>query len=336
MMKKVTFAVCGFGHIGKRHAQMVDRHEFGELRAIIDVDPNKLQEAKKLYPSIQTFLKLEDYINNQKCDVGIIATPNYLHTPQAELLLKENHHVVIEKPMGIDSESCNTLASDYPNNYIFCVMQNRYSPPAKWLKSIIDQNILGEIYMVQINCFWNRDQRYYTPQSWRGSKAFDGGVLYTQFSHFIDMMYWIFGDIENIQTKLYNNNHSGITEFEDSGFSSFEFISGGSGTLNFSTSVYDKNFESSITIIAQNGTIKIGGQYMDEVSYGHIKDYIMPKLEKTQDANDYGHYKGSANNHDKVIDNVINTLNGLEKPHTSAIEGAKVVEIIERIYNTNS
>lgn len=333
-MKKRTFAVCGFGHIGKRHAQMVDRHEFGELSAIIDNDPNKLEDAKIIYPKIQTYLKLEDFINNQKSDVGIIATPNYLHTSQAEIFLKNNHHVVVEKPMGIDSESTNALANNYNSNYIFCVMQNRYSPPAKWMKNIVDKGVLGDIYMVQINCFWNRDERYYTPQTWRGSKEYDGGVLYTQFSHFIDMMYWLFGDIKSIQTKLYNNNHIGITEFADSGFSSFEFVKGGSGTLNFSTSVYDKNFESSVTIIAENATIKIGGQYMDEVTYCHIKNYQLPELEKTQEANDYGHYKGSANNHDKVIDNVVNTLNGLEKPHTSATEGAKVVEIIERIYNS--
>lgn len=105
-------------------------------------------------------------------------------------------------------------------------MQNRYSPPAKWMKNIVDKGVLGDIYMVQINCFWNRDERYYTPQTWRGSKEYDGGVLYTQFSHFIDMMYWLFGDIKSIQTKLYNNNHIGITEFADSGFSSFEFVKG--------------------------------------------------------------------------------------------------------------
>ena len=301
---------------------------------LIDNDPNKLEDAKIIYPKIQTYLKLEDFINNQKSDVGIIATPNYLHTSQAEIFLQNNHHVVVEKPMGIDPKSCYRLANSYANNYIFCVMQNRYSPPAKWIKSIVDKGILGDIYMVQINCFWNRDERYYTPQTWRGSKEFDGGVLYTQFSHFIDIVYWLFGDVKNVQTKLYNNNHTNITEFEDSGFSNFDFINGGNGTLNFSTSVYDKNFESSITIIADNGTIKIGGQYMDEVTYCHIKDYQLSVLEKTQEANDYGHYKGSANNHDKVIDNVINTLNGLEKPHTSAAEGAKVVEIIERIYNS--
>jgi predicted dehydrogenase len=195
---------------------------------------------------------------------------------------------------------------------------------------------LGDLYTIQINCFWNRDQRYYTPGNWRGSKQQDGGVLYTQFSHFIDMMYWLFGDIHNIHTKLYNNNHQQLTEFEDSGIVSFEFVKGGAGTINFSTSVFDTNFESSIVVIAQNGTIKIGGQYMDKVSYCHIKDYTMPNLQNTQEANDYGHYKGSANNHDKVIDNVIRTLNGLEKPHTSAKEGAKVVQIIELIYNSTT
>lgn len=331
-MKNISFAICGFGHIGKRHAEMVHRHEYGQLAAIIDSDEEKCKQAKEKYPEANVYNKIELYIQDQKCDVGIIATPNYLHIPQADLFLRENHHVVIEKPMGIRFSDCVALNKNHHDKHIFCVMQNRYSPPAKLLKSMLEKGVLGNIYIVQIQCFWNRDERYYQPGNWRGSLEKDGGVLYTQFSHFIDMMYWLFGDIRNIKTRLYNHNHQSCTEFDDSGVATFDLEKGGSGSLHFSTSIYDTNFESSITIIAEKGTIKIGGQYMDEVSYCHVQDFVLPPLEKTKEANDYGLYKGSANNHDQVIRNVIATLNGIEKPHTSAQEGAKVVEIIERIY----
>jgi len=160
----------------------------------------------------------------------------------------------------------------------------------------------------------------------------DGGTLFTQFSHFIDILYWLFGDIKNIQAKFNDFNHTGLTEFEDSGFVNFNFANGGMGSINYSTAVWDSNLESSITIIGSKGSVKVGGQYMDKVEYCHIKDYTLPKLEPTNPANDYGAYKGSANNHHHIIENVIDTLKNRTTITTNAMEGLKVVDIIERIY----
>jgi predicted dehydrogenase len=213
-------------------------------------------------------------------------------------------------------------------------MQNRYSPPSTWIKKVIEDKILGEIYLVQLNCYWNRDDRYYTKGSWHGNKNLDGGTLFTQFSHFIDIVYWLFGDIDNIKSKFFNFNHAHLTEFEDSGFITFDFIKGGNGILNYSTSVWDKNLESSMTIIAEKGTVKIGGQYMDKVEYCHIDGYTLPVLPPTNPGNDYGAYKGSAQNHNYIIDNVVNVLNKKANITTNALEGMKVVDIIERIYNS--
>jgi predicted dehydrogenase len=221
------------------------------------------------------------------------------------------------------------------HRHVFVVMQNRYSPPSVWAKNMIDTGKLGRIYMVQLNCYWNRDERYYKQDNWHGTKDIDGGTLFTQFSHFIDIMYWLFGDIKNISVKLHSFNHQQLTEFEDSGTVSFDFVNGGVGTLQFSTSVWDKNFESSMTIIAQNGTIKIGGQYMEKVEYCHVKDYTLPELAATSLGNDYGDYKGSAQNHHYVIKNVVDVLKGRGTISTNALEGLKVVDIIERIYQQN-
>ncbi len=156
--------------------------------------------------------------------------------------------------------------------------------------------------------------------------------MFTQFSHFIDILYWLFGDIENIQTRLHSFNHKDLTAFEDSGLVTFDIMNGGVGSINFSTSIWDKNMESSITIIAENGSIKIGGQYMDKVEYCHIKDYRLPPLSATNPGNDYGAYKGSAANHSYVIENVIDVIRSRSPITTNALEGLKVVDIIERIY----
>jgi predicted dehydrogenase len=242
--------------------------------------------------------------------------------------------VVVEKPMALTKADCEKViySALHHHKTVFCVMQNRYSPPSVWLKEVIQSKTLGDIYMVQLNCYWNRDDRYYKKDNWKGTQHLDGGTLFTQFSHWIDIMYWLFGDIKNIQAKFADFNHQHSTDFEDSGFVSFDFINGGMGSINYSTAVWDKNLESSLTIIGSNGSIKVGGQYMDQVDVCHIKDYIMPELKQTNPANDYGAYKGSANNHHNVIENVIETIKGNNRITTNALEGLKVVEIIERIY----
>jgi len=237
--------------------------------------------------------------------------------------------------MALHKSDCENIIYKALQNHrqVFCVMQNRYSPPAVWVKDVVDKKIIGEVFMVQLNCYWNRDERYYKNGGWKGTQHLDGGTLFTQFSHWIDLLYWLFGDIKNIQAKFQDFKHENLTEFEDSGFISFDFVNGGMGSINYSTAVWDKNLESSITIIGSKGSVKIGGQYMDEVEYCHIQDYILPKLDATAPANDYGAYKGSANNHHFLIQNVIDTLSGKTTITTNALEGLKVVDMIERIYS---
>jgi predicted dehydrogenase len=241
----------------------------------------------------------------------------------------------VEKPMALHKSDCENLLFKALQNHkhVFCVMQNRYSPPAVWIKEVVEKKIIGETFMVQLNCYWNRDERYYKKGNWKGTQDLDGGTLFTQFSHWIDLLYWMFGDIKDIQAKFADFTHDLLTEFEDSGFVSFNFVNGGMGSINYSTAVWDKNLESSISIIGSKGSVKIGGQYMDKVEYCHIKDYALPSLEETAPANDYGAYKGSANNHHFFIQNVIDTLTGKTTITTNALEGMKVVDMIERIYS---
>jgi UDP-N-acetyl-2-amino-2-deoxyglucuronate dehydrogenase len=334
MTNTITFAILGAGHIGKRHAEMIARNEECTLTAIIDSNSQTLEAALKLYP-VKGFGSLEEYLDSGlRSDVICIATPNGLHAEQALRAIETGHHVVIEKPMGLTKKACEDVIYKalHHSKHVFCVMQNRYSPPSEWLKQVVTQKLLGDIYMVQVNCYWNRDDRYYKPGTWHGSATLDGGTLFTQFSHFIDLMYWVFGDIEQVQAKFADHNHSNLTGFEDSGFVNFKFINGGMGSLNYSTSCWDKNLESSMTIIGENGSIKVGGQYMDKVEYCHIKDYMMPELKATNPPNDYGQYKGSAANHHYVIANVVDVLKGRSSITTNALEGLKVVDIIERIY----
>lgn len=332
--ENIKFAVVGFGHIGKRHAEMINRSKGAQLVALVDV---KGEEAFDLTGyNVPFFQSLDDLLNsNIEIDVVNIATPNGFHAEQALACLNSKMHVVVEKPMALTKADAEKVifTALHKHKQVFAVMQNRYSPPSQWIKEIIEEGKLGKIFMVQLNCYWNRDERYYKPGSWHGDKELDGGTLFTQFSHFIDIMYWLFGDVSNIQAKFNDFNHTNLTDFEDSGFISFDFNEGGMGALNYSTSVWNKNLESSMTIIGEKGSVKIGGQYMDKVEVCNIENYEMPELEPTNPGNDYGAYKGSAQNHNFVIENVVSTLNGEGVISTNALEGLKVVDIIERIYS---
>lgn len=333
MSDKIKFAVVGCGHIGKRHAEMISRNEESELVALVDVKEKGQLGIDDF--SVPFYSSLEELLNSDlEIDVINVASPNGFHAEQGMKILESGRHLVIEKPMALHKQDSEALIFKglQKHKQVFCVMQNRYSPPSVWLKELLESGKLGKIFMVQINCYWNRDDRYYKPESWHGKADLDGGTLFTQFSHFIDLMYWYFGDITNIQAKFADFNHEKLTDFEDSGFVSFEFVNGGMGSLNYSTSVWDKNLESSITVIAENGSLKVGGQYMNEVEYCHIKDYEMPELAPTNPGNDYGAYKGSAANHHYIIENVVDVLKGRDTITTNALEGLKVVDIIERIY----
>lgn len=323
------------GHIGRRHAALVARHAGASLVALIDVRPELRAGLAAEFPDVPFFLSLEEYLQSgPSAEVLTVATPNGLHAAHATAGLRAGLHVVIEKPIALRVADAELIVrtAQQTGRLAFGVMQNRYSPPAAWLKQVVEEGRLGEIFLVQLNCFWNRDARYYQPGGWKGTQALDGGTLFTQFSHFVDLLYWVFGDITNVTARFRDFTHAGITEFEDSGLVTFDLVRGGSGTLSYSTAVWDRNLESSLTVVAARGSFKIGGQYLDKLEYCHLQAYTMPELAPTNPANNYGAYQGSAANHVQVIDNVISTLQQRSQATTNALEGLKVVEIIERIY----
>ncbi len=331
----VRFVICGVGHIGRRHAALVAAHPEAQLVALVDIRPELAAALIAEFPGVPFFCSLDDYLaHGPAADVLTVATPNGQHAQQALRGLRAGLHVVVEKPLALRKSDAEDIVHTalQTGRFVFGVMQNRYSPPAAWLKQVVEEGRLGQVFLVQLNCFWNRDERYYTPGSWHGTRLDDGGTLFTQFSHFVDLLYWVFGDITNISARFRDFTHAHLTEFEDSGLVTFDLLRGGSGTLQYSTAVWDRNLESSLTVVAEHGSLRLGGQYMDKVDYCHLRDYTMPELAPTNPANQYGPYQGSAANHVHVIDNVVETIQKRGFASTNALEGLKVVEMIERIY----
>lgn len=330
-MDKLKFAIIGCGRIARRHAEQIAR--CGHLAAVCDIVKERAEELGNQYHA-NYYESVDDLLRSEQgLDVAVICTPNGLHAAHAIQALRAGVHVLCEKPMAIRVKDCGEMiqAAERANRRLFAIKQNRFNPPVAAVKALLDEGRLGRVYSFQVNCFWNRNADYYK-SSWKGTKDLDGGTLFTQFSHFIDLLYWMFGDVRNVQAYLANYAHQHQIEFEDTGVAILEFHSGVMGALNYTVNSFKQNMEGSLTIFAEKGTVKIGGQYLNEMEYIRMEGDPLPELPKGNKANDYGHYQGSMSNHDKVYDNLIDVLQHNAPISTSSFEGLKTVEIIERIY----
>lgn len=328
-MNKYKVGIVGLGFIGRKHVQVVEHHEDLELVAVCDIEKSKMQSL-----SCYQTTDFEDFLQ-QVLDIVVICTPNYLHSPQTIKALQAGFHVICEKPLAIKSEDALKMMeiAHLHQRKLFCMLQNRYSPIVQWLKNIMNTQKLGEIFWVQVNCFWNRDERYYQKSDWKGKLFKDGGVLYTQFSHFTDILIYLFGHLNAIQNaQFWNFNHQEMIEFEDSGCLNFRLMHDVQVNFNYSISCYEKNLESSITILGEKGTVKVGGQYMNEILACTIKDYELPTIAEVPPANQYGSYQGSASNHQAVYEEFLKVLKGENAQISSILDAYYSVQLIEEIY----
>jgi predicted dehydrogenase len=327
----IKFAIIGCGRIAQRHAQHINNN--GKLVAVCDIINEKADALANEYGA-NSYYQIDDMLAAEKgIDVIAVCSPNGLHAIHSIQSLEAGFNVLCEKPMAISVKDCNEMmkAAARSGKYLFAIKQNRFNPPVAAVKKLLEEDRLGEIFSIQLTCFWNRNEDYYR-NSWKGTKDLDGGTLYTQFSHFIDLLYWMLGDVKEVQAYTANYAHKDSIEFEDSGVVILHFESGVTGTVNYSVNSYKKNMEGSLTIIGEKGTVKIGGQYLNELEYQQIEGYTIENLPEGNRANNYGDYQGSMSNHDKVYENVVDVLNGKGKISASAFEAMKTVEIIERIY----
>jgi len=328
----IKFGIIGCGRIAERHAEHIQN--LGELAAVCDIKEERLSLFKQKY-KCGTYLDIDVLLDTQQdIDVISICTPNGLHPEHSIKALQKGFHVLCEKPMAtsvVDAEKMinESLSS---NKRLFIVKQNRFNPPVQAVKEAIENDQFGKIFSVQLNCFWNRNPNYYQSSDWKGSLKLDGGTLFTQFSHFVDLLYYFFGDISEVKGFSNNFDHQGIIEFEDTGMVAIKFYNGILGTINYTVNSYAKNMEGSISIFGEKGTVKIGGQYLNELEYQNFHEFEIMDLPPGNPPNNYGEYKGSMSNHDKVYANVIDVLQHAGVIATNGFEGLKTVEIIHKIY----
>lgn len=333
-MKTYKFALVGCGSIGKRHVAVLDAEPQAEIVALCDLDQDRAQALADLYGGIPVYTDYSEMLAAVEADVISVATPHALHAPMAIEACQAGFNVLVEKPMALTVQDCMRMnEAAYKNEVkLWVVKQNRHNVPIRLAKEALDQGRLGRLFMVKCDILWNRYQGYYDDSTWRGDIATEGGALFTQASHFIDLLIWWCGDVEKVSGFMNTRNHQ--IEIEDNGVVNMEFSSGAIGSMTWTTNVYNKNYEGSITLIAEKGTIKIGGKYLNKMEFWDVEGFPLQEgIEYNDKPNSYGKYQGTSSNHDKVIRALISKLEREGDDTVDGFEGMKTIQGIEKIYS---
>ncbi|MGE5360529.1 MAG: Gfo/Idh/MocA family protein [Bacteroidales bacterium] len=332
-MDTVKFGVVGCGNIGSRHLAVINAESRASLVGICDTDPEKCRRYSDLYGGVPAFTDYGEFLRSTGADVISICTPHGLHAAMSIEAAAAGRHVLVEKPMALTTRDSHDMiaAAERHNVRLMVVKQNRFNVPIALTQRALREGRLGRVFMVQVNVLWNRVDSYYTQSAWRGRKELEGGALYTQVSHFIDLLIWWFGDIVAASAVLATRNHA--IAIEDCGTAQIQFASGVLGALLWTTCVYNQNYEGSITIVGEHGTIKIGGQYLNKIEHWDVRAYPLPDdVSFTDRPNNYGKYQGTSSNHDQVVTNVVRCLLHERSHVVEGDEGLKTIEAIELIY----
>jgi UDP-N-acetyl-2-amino-2-deoxyglucuronate dehydrogenase len=324
------FAIIGCGRIAHRHAQNIIR--VGQLAAVCDTNEAKADEFAAKYNSKAWYAIDELLLHAKEIDIIVVCTPNGLHAEHSIKSLQGGRDVLCEKPLCLTSAAAWQMINieKFSRKKLFVVKSARFNSLLKSLKLLIETKKLGALYSFQLSCFWSRPKEYY--HDWHGKLFPDGGTLYTQFSHYIDALLWIFGEIDSTTGYRENKAHKDVIEFEDTGCVALKMKNNLLGTINWSVNSYQKNSEISLTLIAENGTVSIGGEYLNEIKYTQLPAGL--NLEQQEkNSNEYGSYKGSMSHHAEIYDNLMEQLSNPTSPSNS-FDGLMTVEAIEKIYKS--
>lgn len=328
--RKIRIGIVGCGRISKSHFDSIEaRADELELVAVCDTDSSVLNVHHEKY-NVPMYLHLKEMLKNEDLDLVVLCTPSGLHASQAELVAKNSVNVITEKPMATRWHDGIRMvkACDDAGVALFVVKQNRRNSTLQLLKKAIDKGRFGRIYMVNINVFWTRPQEYYDTAKWRGTWEFDGGAFMNQASHYVDLLDWLVGPIESLQA--YTATLARNIEVEDTGVVSVKWRSGALGSLNVTMLTYPKNLEGSITILGENGTVRIGGLAVNEIQHWEFLDKDVDD-ENVKNAN-YETSSVYGFGHPLYYENVVDVMRGNAEPETDGREGLRSLEVLIATY----
>jgi UDP-N-acetyl-2-amino-2-deoxyglucuronate dehydrogenase len=328
--RRIRVALAGCGRIWKNHVEALKKHSQNvEIVGVCDSDQAALDNARK-HTGAPGFGRFDDFLEKSDADVVVLSTPSGMHAEQAVHAARAGKHVITEKPMATRWQDAKRMVSacDAAGVRLFVVKQNRRNPTLQLLKRTVEQKRFGRIFMVSINVFWTRPQEYYDNGKWRGTWEFDGGAFMNQASHYVDLLDWLIGPVESVQA--YTATLARDIEVEDTGVLAVRWRSGALGTMNVTMLTYPENYEGSITIIGERGTVRVGGLAVNQIQHWKFADQ-QPEDLRIQEAS-YETTSVYGFGHPLYYENVIKTLRGEAEPETDGREGLKSLEILIATY----
>lgn len=326
----IKIGLIGCGRISKNHFEAIAKQPDIQCITCCDIIGDRAREAAQQY-NIRTWTtNYEEMLQNPEIDLVSICTPSGLHPVHGIQAAKYGKHVLTEKPMACRLAEADKLikACENAGVKLFVVLQNRLNPAIQIVRRAYDEGRFGKIYMITSNVFWTRPQEYYDMAPWRGTWDLDGGAFMNQASHYVDMVQWLGGAFETVQAITATLGRR--IEAEDSGCALILFQNGLLASINVTTLTYPRNLEGSITILGENGTVKVAGIAMNEIihwNYKESKEYDMCVSEISnypESVYGYGHVG--------YYRNVVECLNDRAVSIADGYEGRKSLEIIEGIY----
>ena len=315
--KMKTIALIGCGRISDRHIEAIGVNHGLEIAVVCD----KVEEKARATASRLNVPYVRDYRDIRGVDIATILTPSGLHPQHAAEIAEDTDapYVLCEKPLSLTLREAYEMFRriDKAGKTLLPVYQNRYNPLVTFTKDLIDSGHLGKIHHFICNVLWNRNDDYFK-NDWHGTRELDGGVLYTQASHYVDMLHYFFGEV--VDHKGIGGSLRGFEVF-DSVAATMSFQSGVVGTLNATVSTYRKNYRTEFTLIAERGTLRLAGTNLNTIEFWDVDDMDKPNIDFTID-----HVYGKG--HDTMYKYIVDERWEMFPARKDVLSGIRLMEML--------
>jgi UDP-N-acetyl-2-amino-2-deoxyglucuronate dehydrogenase len=320
----VRFSIVGCGSIARKHAESITSLPEAELYSVCDIDPMKTMEFQKY--DCKQFPDYEEMLRDENIDVVNICTPSGLHAPLAILAARAGKHVIVEKPMALTLSDADAIINACKENGVklAVVHPNRFRPALVELKKAMDDNRFGRISHINATVRWNRNQAYYDQADWRGTKGMDGGVLMNQAIHNLDLLLWLGGEVQAVQS--FTATRLRDIETEDVAAAIVRFHSGALGIIEAATTIYPRNYEESISIFGETGSVVISGPTANWIKHWCFES--LSKEETDEVIRKIDNHPFGQNGHSQIIEDMIYAISENRDPIISGEDGRRAIELV--------
>jgi predicted dehydrogenase len=326
-MKKLKFALIGCGRVSHCHADALKKIDGAELIAVCDLVEEKAVSLAKKY-NIKSYTNYHLMLQKEDINVVNIITPSGMHAEHSlDIMNRYKKHIVVEKPMALRPEDGEKMIKTAREKGVslHVVMQNRFNKSVLKIKEAIDNNLFGKFVLGTVRLRWCRPQRYYDRDPWRGKWAFDGGALTNQAIHHIDLLRWMLGDVEIVSAvataRLVN------VEVEDTALVWLRFKNGALGAIEATTAARPDDFEASISILGENGTVIAEGASVNRISLWTFGDIDLKEFsEEPPTVYGFGHLP--------FLEGVVRSIKYGEPSPVDGEEGLKTICLLSAIYSS--